>query len=746
MHRKLNLKQRIGLCFAAFFAALAAQIVLSFYQSNTVLRQLDEQMGNFNAISRFQNGVERSLSAMEDYRWEYGDGEALLTELQGSFSVMNAWLWRIDGDLHTVSQEQYLLYRAVSTTYEHYNALVGQLETALRAGGETEAAQLYYNKVAPCGGYLRQYTQQLLNTAITDGQEEYTAVSALSDRVKWLQTVVGVLCLALGSLMALEVTRMLNPVQRMIEASRKVTEGRYDAPDLPVPRQDEMGRLAEAFNQMKHAMAQQVSTLQEKNDIERELHRQKTEALELQNRMERSRLQQLRSQIDPHFLFNTLNVILQTAGVEKAYRTQAHVHDAEALGPELGQLGGRFPLDAAGRAVDGHPLALRDVHPDELQNALQVLHGQDEGIAVGEEDPLDEAVVGPGPGQIFKDLLDGPDGEVLGLVHIAKGAPIVGAAVRHLYDEAVGLAGRAVDVAGITHKKTSLKRKQCIKLGLGEFGQGLPGLAQSGKLAEHPGGKRLGSGAGPGPEGKALPGKGVDALGPRQHHQPGMPPQQVPQGGAGRIGAEKGRQLLLGQNDHVRPGQKEADRLGHGLGAGPEGRAEAGDEADEGSGVPGGGKGRQMGVPHGAVHQTGGGKGQRVLRRKETGRQLLRGVEQLGGGAAAGEKFTAPGKDQRGAGGGGKAEVRGIHPGVCQGGGEAVAEGVIAQLGEQGARPAPGRKGLGQQSGAAAQPGGEGVRSFQRPGGVQRPPGFPQHIEHRISLPTIKLRVIIQQR
>ena len=135
MHRKLNLKQRIGLCFAAFFAALAAQIVLSFYQSNTVLRQLDEQMGNFNAISRFQNGVERSLSAMEDYRWEYGDGEALLTELQGSFSVMNAWLWRIDGDLHTVSQEQYLLYRAVSTTYEHYNALVGQLETALRAGG-----------------------------------------------------------------------------------------------------------------------------------------------------------------------------------------------------------------------------------------------------------------------------------------------------------------------------------------------------------------------------------------------------------------------------------------------------------------------------------------------------------------------------------------------------------------------------------------------------------------------------------
>ena len=38
MHREMTLKQRIGLCLAAFFMALAAQIFLSFYQSGTVLR------------------------------------------------------------------------------------------------------------------------------------------------------------------------------------------------------------------------------------------------------------------------------------------------------------------------------------------------------------------------------------------------------------------------------------------------------------------------------------------------------------------------------------------------------------------------------------------------------------------------------------------------------------------------------------------------------------------------------------
>ena len=323
MHREMTLKQRIGLCLAAFFMALAAQIFLSFYQSGTVLRELDDQMGNFNAISRFQNGVQQSLNALESYRWEYGDAGELLDQLHSSSSVMSAWLWRIEGDLGTVSEEQYLLYSAVCTTYDSYKELLDQLEEEVSMGRDAAAAQLYYDKVSPCGGYLRQYTQQLLNKAITDGQEDYTTVSALSDRVKWAQTIVVALCLALGSLMAREVMHLLTPVQQMIGASRDISQGSYDTPDVPVPRQDEMGQLADAFNRMKHSMAEQVNTLREKNEIERELHRQKTEALEMQNRMERSRLQQLRSQIDPHFLFNTLNVILQTAGTEKAYRTQA---------------------------------------------------------------------------------------------------------------------------------------------------------------------------------------------------------------------------------------------------------------------------------------------------------------------------------------------------------------------------------------------------------------------------------------
>ena len=56
--RQITLKQRMGLCLAAFFAAFAMQLTLNGYQSRAVQAVQDAQMGCFNAISRFQGGVE----------------------------------------------------------------------------------------------------------------------------------------------------------------------------------------------------------------------------------------------------------------------------------------------------------------------------------------------------------------------------------------------------------------------------------------------------------------------------------------------------------------------------------------------------------------------------------------------------------------------------------------------------------------------------------------------------------------
>lgn len=319
----LTLRGRIVLFLAAFIAALLVQWYMNWYQSARILTKLDEQTGNFHSISQFLRGIEDSLDILANYHWDYGETDAFFASMQAAMQDADGWLAKIDREMGSVSEEQYLLANAAGTTYDTYQSIVDKILTAVQADDISTAVELYVNQGAPCGSYLSQYTQQLLETAITDGQATYAQLSSLNQTLRTAQNVMLGVCIVLGALTLVSVLRILTPVQEMIQVSSALAKGEYETPDVPVRREDEIGRLAGAFNRMKRSMAEQVKTLQEKNEIQHELYQKENEALELQNLMERETLQQLRSQVQPHFLFNTLNVILHTAGQESAYRTQA---------------------------------------------------------------------------------------------------------------------------------------------------------------------------------------------------------------------------------------------------------------------------------------------------------------------------------------------------------------------------------------------------------------------------------------
>lgn len=342
---QMTLLSRIVLSFFAFCASLLLQMGIGRYQVQSVFSPLEESTKNIQEISQLLNSVENCLTALKDYRWDYGNPETLTKQLTETIKDSQQHLQNIQTDINRVSEEQYLLAKAVQTTSESLQLSLSDIVVQLTHDNNENAAQLYYEIAEPCGSYLRLYTQQLLEQAILDNQDTFNALTVLNECVNNMQMVLAIVSFVLGAAVVGSLFRLLRSVAQMAYASQEISQGNFDTPDLEENQKDEIGRMAIAFNEMKRSTKNQMQILNEKNEIERKLHKKEKEALEFQNLIEREKLQQLRSQINPHFLFNTLNVILYTAQQENAHRTQSLLNSlSELLRYSLGSNETQVPL------------------------------------------------------------------------------------------------------------------------------------------------------------------------------------------------------------------------------------------------------------------------------------------------------------------------------------------------------------------------------------------------------------------
>ena len=148
--------------------------------------------------------------------------------------------------------------------------------------------------------------------------EENAAYSAQADQLEQLPWVyLGLFLMALALMLVLLdlLSRaVVRPLLALARASRSIADNDFSGQDLPVHSQDEVGRLTGTFNQMKHAMQEHLATLNA-------LHREEVRNLALEKDLDHTRMEMLKSQVNPHFLFNTLNMISCMARLEDAETT-----------------------------------------------------------------------------------------------------------------------------------------------------------------------------------------------------------------------------------------------------------------------------------------------------------------------------------------------------------------------------------------------------------------------------------------
>lgn len=261
-------------------------------------------VGVLNGVIDAQNVRSAYSSTLQALRRDLDYGDDVESALAGHAEALKAY-----------AAKMYAAYP--------YRAVYDLLAITDRFEGQVQA-----HREAPEGIYDSISQMELVFAGLSDVVEH--ADTAGRERIKTyrISAIQAFVAIAAGcALMCVVIIKgfsdsIVQPIEQMATAAKRVSGSDYDAAMLPdSPRADEIGYLFSAFNRMVREIQAQIETVRLNADLKQQLQAQQISAIRQLQLLNEAELNMLQSQVNPHFLFNCMSLIRQTAYLEQAKET-----------------------------------------------------------------------------------------------------------------------------------------------------------------------------------------------------------------------------------------------------------------------------------------------------------------------------------------------------------------------------------------------------------------------------------------
>ena len=218
-------------------------------------------------------------------------------------------------DYEEIGADRYGVTWSILNMYENY-AAARDAFLEMEEGAPDYLDRLY--TIYRVQGYLATHAGRLEQMTVESGNERYGMQRPLFIIVPAVSILWGAAALLMVRWLNRSVQRnIVRPMVELAEDSRRIGENDFTGPDTHAEGGDEIASLVRAFCTMKASTRGYIEALTEKHKMEKQL--------------DEVRLQMLKNQINPHFLFNTLNMIASTAQIEDAAATEKMIHALSRL-------------------------------------------------------------------------------------------------------------------------------------------------------------------------------------------------------------------------------------------------------------------------------------------------------------------------------------------------------------------------------------------------------------------------------
>lgn len=313
-----TLKQKLGTFAGTTIAVLLMSLIFNMIVLDFSLYGFKGILDDNARSYEFMEAMAKESSAFETYirsrTVEYQE------EYEKASAATKRALRQLPYDLETMGAYRLGKTWSIRNSYDSYEK---QKDYILKLQEEHPDYITELYRTYSMQEYLQEYSRTLIQYTLQEGNETYQARVPTLYRLPVLNVALGVLLtIAVLCLVRAMNQTLILPVVSLAHVSRKIAVNDYSSQDVILPNKDEVGELARAFNKMKHATESYITTLEEKREMAELLHQEEVAKLEVEKRLDATSLELLKSQINPHFLFNTLNMIGCMAKLEDAGTTE----------------------------------------------------------------------------------------------------------------------------------------------------------------------------------------------------------------------------------------------------------------------------------------------------------------------------------------------------------------------------------------------------------------------------------------